>query len=62
MALYHFTVSQIGRSGGSSAVAAAAYRSGQKLHSERYDEINDYTRIQNNLPMEDIDRLIARIG
>jgi len=44
MALYHFHVTQIKRSEGSSAVASAAYRAGEKLHSERYDEYNDYSR------------------
>ena len=44
MALYHFSVTQIKRSAGSSAVASAAYRAGEKLHSERYGENNDYTR------------------
>ncbi len=44
MALYHFHVTQIKRSAGSSAVASAAYRAGERLHSERYDEINDFTQ------------------
>ena len=44
MALYHFSVTQIRRSAGSSAVASAAYRAGERLHSDRYDEINDYTK------------------
>ena len=43
MALYHFHVTQVKRSAGSSAVAAAAYRAGERLYSERYDEVNDYT-------------------
>jgi hypothetical protein len=37
-------VTQIKRSAGQSAVAAAAYRAGEKLHSEYYGEISDYTR------------------
>jgi len=37
-------VTQIKRSAGQSAVAAAAYRSGEKLHSEYYGEDSDYTR------------------
>ena len=43
IALYHFHVTQIKRSAGQSAVAAAAYRSGEKLHSEYYGEDSDYT-------------------
>ena len=35
---------QIKRSAGQSAVAAAAYRAGEKLHSEYYGEDSDYTR------------------
>lgn len=37
-------MTQIKRSAGQSAVAAAAYRAGEKLHSEYYGEISDYTR------------------
>ena len=44
IALYHFHVTQIKRSAGQSAVAAAAYRAGEKLHSEYYGEDSDYTR------------------
>lgn len=44
MALYHFSVSQIKRSAGQSVLAAAAYRAGEHLYSEYYDEISDYTR------------------
>ena len=44
MALYHFSVSQIKRSAGQSVLAAAAYRAGERLYSEFYDEISDYTR------------------
>ena len=42
--MYHFHVTQIKRSTGQSAVAAAAYRAGEKLHSEYYGEDSDYTR------------------
>lgn len=38
IALYHFHVTQIKRSAGQSASASAAYRSGEKLHSEYYGE------------------------
>ena len=44
MALYHFTVTQTKRSKGQSAIASAAYRSGEKLYSEYYGEYSDYTR------------------
>ena len=44
MSSYHFHVTQIKRSKGQSAVACAAYRSGEKLFSEYYGEVSDYTR------------------
>ena len=44
IALYHFHVTQIKRSTGQSAIASAAYRSGEKLHSEYYGEDSDYTK------------------
>ncbi|WP_331477112.1 MobQ family relaxase [Blautia sp.] len=44
IALYHFSVDQIKRSEGQSAVAAAAYRAGEQLYSDYYGEDNDYTR------------------
>lgn len=44
MALYHFSVGRISRSAGHSAIAAAAYRSGEKLYDEYYGEVQDYTR------------------
>lgn len=44
IALFHFSVKQIRRSAGQSAVAAAAYRAGEKLYSEYYGEASDYTR------------------
>ena len=44
MALYHFHVGQIKRSAGRSAVEAAAYRAGEKLYSEYYGLVSDYTR------------------
>lgn len=37
-------MTQIKRSAGQSAVAAAAYRAGERLHSEYYGEDSDYTR------------------
>lgn len=44
MALYHFTVDQIKRSEGQSAIASAAYRAGERLYSAYYGEYEDYTR------------------
>jgi Ti-type conjugative transfer relaxase TraA len=44
VAIYHFTVKVISRSKGRSAVAAAAYRSGSKLHDTRQDLSFDYTQ------------------
>lgn len=44
MALYHFHVDRISRSKGQTAVSAAAYRSGEKLHDYYYGEDPDYTR------------------
>ena len=41
MALFHLSVTQTKRSAGQSAIASAAYRSGEKLYSEYY---GDYTR------------------
>ena len=42
--LYHFHVTQVRRSAGSSVIASAAYRAGEKLYDERYGEVCDYTR------------------
>ena len=44
MALFHFTVDQMKRSEGQSAIASAAYRSGERLYSEYYGEYSDYTQ------------------
>ena len=43
MALFHLSVTQIKRSHGQSAIASAAYRAGEKLYSEYYGEVSDYT-------------------
>ena len=43
MALYHFHAGVVTRAAGSSAVASAAYRAGEKLHSAYYGEDADYT-------------------
>jgi hypothetical protein len=44
MAIYHLHVSMVKRSTGRSAVAAAAYRAGEKMRNERDGIIHDYTR------------------
>ena len=43
MAIYHFSVKVISRASGRSAVAAAAYRAGDRLHDERLDRDHDFT-------------------
>ena len=43
MALFHLHVTQVKRSAGQSVVASAAYRAGEKLHSEYYGETSDFT-------------------
>lgn len=44
MAIYHFSMKTVSRSKGRSAVAAAAYRSGQKLVDHYYGLVHDYTK------------------
>jgi len=44
MAIYHFSAQFISRGKGQSATAAAAYRSGEKLFSQRYGKYNEYKR------------------
>ena len=44
MAIFHCSVKIIGRSGGRSAVSAAAYRSGEKLVDQETGIVVDYTR------------------
>nr|WP_325214180.1 MobQ family relaxase [uncultured Oscillibacter sp.] len=43
MALFHLHVTQVRRSEGQSVVASAAYRAGEKLYSEYYGEVSDFT-------------------
>ncbi|WP_031309333.1 Ti-type conjugative transfer relaxase TraA [Sphingobium sp. C100] len=43
MAIFHFSVQVISRASGRSAVAAAAYRAGERLHDERIDRDHDFT-------------------
>ena len=46
MAIYHFSVKAISRGAGRSAVACAAYRSGEKLVCDYYGIEQDYTKIR----------------
>src|SRR5277367_4261197 len=46
MAIYHLTAKIVSRAKGQSVVAAAAYRSSEALHDERYGLTHDYTRKQ----------------
>ncbi|MDA8587158.1 MobA/MobL family protein [Rhodobacteraceae bacterium] len=46
MASYHLSVKTIKRSAGRSAVAAAAYRVGERIECQREGRIHDYTRKQ----------------
>lgn len=43
MAIFHLSVKIISRAAGRSAVAAAAYRAGERLHDERLDRAHDFT-------------------
>jgi Ti-type conjugative transfer relaxase TraA len=43
MAIYHFSAKVISRAAGSSALAAAAYRSAARLHDQRLDRHHDFT-------------------
>ena len=43
MAIFHLSVKIISRAAGRSAVAAAAYRSAERLHDERLDRAHDFT-------------------
>jgi ATP-dependent exoDNAse (exonuclease V) alpha subunit len=66
MALYYLTVKYVSRQQGRSAVGAAAYRAGEKLHNEYDGLTHDYTRksgivhteimLPDNAPSEYLDR------
>jgi Ti-type conjugative transfer relaxase TraA len=43
MAIFHFSAKVISRANGSSALAAAAYRSASRLHDERLDRDHDFS-------------------
>lgn len=44
MAIYHFSAKTVSRAEGRSSVAAASYRSAERIVDERTGEIHDYTR------------------
>lgn len=52
MAIYHFSAQFMSRSNRQSAVAAAAYRSGERFVNERTGEVHDYSPRQLNDKME----------
>lgn len=52
MAIYHFSGTVISRSQGRTAIAAAAYRSGEKLHDEKQNLTFDYSRKHDVLHKE----------
>nr|CDL65653.1 unnamed protein product [uncultured bacterium] len=66
MNIYHLSAQIIGRSNGRSAVAAAAYRSGEKIYEKESDSFKDYSRkesvvyteilLPQNAPAEYADR------
>ena len=43
MAIFHFSAKAFSRAAGSSAVAASAYRAGEKLHDDRLGRTHDFT-------------------
>jgi hypothetical protein len=47
VAIYHLSMKVLTRSDGKSAVAAAAYRAGEKIKDERSGTMHDYTRKRN---------------
>lgn len=44
MSLYHFSVKQVSRGKGQSVLNSAAYISGQKLHSDYYEQTYNFTK------------------
>ena len=44
MSIYHCSIKIINRAGGRSAVASAAYRSGEKLHNDETGLTHDFTK------------------
>lgn len=68
MAIYHLSIKIISRGKGKSAVAAAAYRAGEKITNEYDGRVSDYTRkggivhteilLPENAPIEYSDRAV----
>ena len=68
MAIYHCSIKIISRGGGKSAVAAAAYRAGEKIKNDFDGQTHDYTRkggiahseimLPDNAPVEYKDKAI----
>ena len=66
MAIYHLCIKIISRGKSKSAVAASAYRSGEKIKNEYYSIVHDFTRkggiahteilLPQNAPQEPSDR------
>lgn len=52
MAIFHCSIKLIGRKDGRDAVASAAYRAGERLYDEEYQEAHDYTRKQGVIMRE----------
>ena len=52
MAIYHLTARAVSRAKGHSAVAATAYRAGERLHDERSGRTHDYRRRHGVLAAE----------
>jgi hypothetical protein len=50
MAIYHFSAKVISRASGSSALAAAAYRSASRLHDERLGRHHDFSNKAGVVP------------
>ena len=55
MAIYHATTKPVSKSSGRSAVAAAAYRAGERIESERTGKTHDYTKKNGVLFAEALD-------
>ena len=53
MALYHFSLGHIKRTAGHTAIAAAAYRSGEKLYDAYYGETEMIKRHFYVLPLSE---------
>ena len=51
MAIYHFHVTQISRGKGQTAVSAAAYRAGEKLHEGEVDAVHKAGVVVNDEDM-----------